>query len=181
MFIAGLKGSVAGAVNLVLAIAIGARLPAPMQIAAVGLVGLLGYGLSLVLFVLALRGLGAARTGAYFSTAPFAGAAIAILVFGEHATGSFWLAALLMAAGVWLHLNERHGHSHAHHPHQHEHAHQHDQHHLHEHDFEWDAREPHLHSHRHTAMTHGHPHYPTSPPSAQVTALTMSYRYQEKT
>src|SRR5581483_5335105 len=160
IFIAGLKGAVAGGVNLTLALSIGAQLPAGMQVAATGLVGLLGYGISLVLFVLALRGLGAARTGAYFSTAPFIGAAIAVLAFGEHATVSFWLAALLMAAGVWLHLSERHGHVHTHEFDQHEHPHEHDQHHLHEHDFAWDGRAPHRHLHRHSVMTHSHPHYP---------------------
>ena len=79
-------------------------------------VGLLGYGVSLVLFVLALRGLGAARTGAYFSTAPFMGAAIAVLAFGERPSPTLWLAAVLMGAGVWLHLQERHEHAHTHLP-----------------------------------------------------------------
>ncbi|TAM12979.1 MAG: DMT family transporter [Nevskiaceae bacterium] len=107
LFIAGLKGWVAGAVNTAIALALHARWPAsPIVAAALG-VGLLGYGISLVLFVLALRGVGSARTGAYFSTAPFIGAAIAIPAFGEHTSWSFWLAALLMALGVWLHLSER--------------------------------------------------------------------------
>src|SRR6266404_5836434 len=81
--LAALKGLVAGATNFALAAAIGARLPAPGAIAAVGLVGLIGYGVSLVLFIMALRELGTARTGAYFSIAPFFGAALALLVLGE--------------------------------------------------------------------------------------------------
>ena len=106
LFIAGLKGLVAGIANTAIAFALGARLPAwPIVGAAMG-VGLLGYGISLVLFVLALRGVGSARTGAYFSTAPFIGAAIAIGVFGEPAAWTFWAAAALMGAGVWLHLSE---------------------------------------------------------------------------
>lgn len=110
LFIAGLKGWVAGAVNTVIAVGLGARFPsAPVVGMALG-VGLLGYGISLVLFVLALRGVGSARTGAYFSTAPFIGAAIAILAFGDHASWMFWLAAVLMGAGVWLHLTERREH-----------------------------------------------------------------------
>ena len=110
LFIAGLKGWVAGAVNTVIAVGLGARFPsAPVVGMALG-VGLLGYGISLVLFVLALRGVGSARTGAYFSTAPFIGAAIAILAFGDHASWMFWPAAVLMGAGVWLHLTERREH-----------------------------------------------------------------------
>jgi drug/metabolite transporter (DMT)-like permease len=95
LFIAGLKGLVAGTVNVVVGLALGARLPALPFAGMTMVVGLLGYGISLVLFVLALRGLGSARTGAYFSTAPFIGAAIAILAFGEHASWMFWLAAVL--------------------------------------------------------------------------------------
>ena len=110
VFIAGLKGLVAGVVNTAIAIGLGARLPsAPIVGMALG-VGLLGYGISLVLFVLALRGVGSARTGAYFSTAPFIGAAIAILAFGDHASWLFWFAAVLMGAGVWLHLTEQREH-----------------------------------------------------------------------
>lgn len=110
LFIAGLKGWVAGVVITVIAVGLGARFPsAPVVGMALG-VGLLGYGISLVLFVLALRGVGSARTGAYFSTAPFIGAAIAILAFGDHASWMFWLAAVLMGAGVWLHLTERREH-----------------------------------------------------------------------
>jgi drug/metabolite transporter (DMT)-like permease len=160
VFIAGAKGLVAGATNLALAFAVGAKLPAWPLAASAMAVGLAGYGISLVLFIVALRGLGSARTGAYFSTAPFIGAAIAIVVLHEPMTGGFWLAAALMAAGVWLHLTERHDHVHAHAPMVHAHAHTHDSHHQHVHDFPWDGAEPHSHEHRHEAITHRHPHYP---------------------
>jgi drug/metabolite transporter (DMT)-like permease len=160
VFLAALKGLVAGAVNTGLALFLGERLPAPAGIAAAMAVGLFGYGVSLVLFVLALRGLGAARTGAYFATAPFMGAAIAILAFGDHPSPVFWLAAMLMAGGVWLHLRERHEHVHTHLPITHTHRHVHDEHHQHSHDFDWDGREPHTHEHTHAALTHSHPHYP---------------------
>lgn len=160
VFLAGSKGLVAGLSNLGLALALGARLPDwPLTLAAM-LLGLAGYGLSLVLFVLALRGLGAARTGAYFATAPFIGATVAVFVFGEPASATFWLAAALMAAGVFLHLSERHEHAHVHEPLLHTHAHRHDAHHQHPHDFPWDGREPHTHAHRHEALQHRHPHYP---------------------
>lgn len=160
LFLAALKGLVAGVVNAGLALLLGARLPGPAGLAEAMTVGLLGYGVSLVLFVLALRGLGAARTGAYFSTAPFMGAAIAILVLREHPSAMFWLAAVMMGAGIWLHLQERHEHVHAHSPLTHTHRHIHDEHHQHSHDFDWHGREPHTHEHSHARLTHTHPHYP---------------------
>jgi drug/metabolite transporter (DMT)-like permease len=159
-FVAGAKGLVAGAVNLAIGLALGGGLPSAGPLGAALVVGLLGYGVSLVLFVIALRGLGTARTGAYFSTAPFIGAAVAILGFGEATSAAFWLAAALMGAGVWLHLTERHEHVHTHDALEHAHPHVHDAHHRHSHDFAWDGREPHAHVHRHAAITHAHPHYP---------------------
>jgi drug/metabolite transporter (DMT)-like permease len=159
-FLAGLKGLVAGVVNTGLALLLGARVPGPAGIAEAMTIGLLGYGVSLVLFVLALRGLGAARTGAYFSTAPFMGAAIAVLAFGERPSPTLWLAAVLMGAGVWLHLRERHEHVHTHLPVKHTHRHVHDEHHQHFHDFDWDGREAHTHEHTHALLSHSHPHYP---------------------
>lgn len=160
LFIAGLKGLVAGSVNVGIALMLGALWPAMPFVGMAMTVGLLGYGISLVLFVLALRGLGSARTGAYFSTAPFMGAAIAILAFGDHASPMFWLAAGLMSAGVWLHLTERHEHLHIHEPMTHTHRHVHDEHHQHVHESEGGRHEPHTHEHTHAPLTHSHPHYP---------------------
>jgi drug/metabolite transporter (DMT)-like permease len=160
MFIAGVKGLAAGVTNLTLALGLGATAPTWPLIAGAMAVGLAGYGISLVLFVVALRGLGSARTGAYFSTAPFFGAAIAIVAFHEPAAAAFWLAGGLMAAGVWLHLTERHDHVHTHAPLVHTHFHTHDSHHRHPHDFAWDDTMPHSHEHRHQPITHQHPHYP---------------------
>jgi len=113
-----------------------------------------------VLFIVALRHLGTARTGAYFSVAPFFGAAVALAVLGEEATALFWVAATLMALGVWLHVTERHEHRHVHGPIEHAHVHVHDEHHQHEHDFGLDGGEPHSHPHRHSRLVHSHPHYP---------------------
>lgn len=160
LFLAGLKGVAAGAVNVGIALWIGAGWPRAPFIGFAMIVGFLGYGVSLALFVLALRGLGTARTGAYFSTAPFVGAAVAVLAFGERPSWAFWAAALLMAAGVWLHLTERHQHVHTHEPMTHTHRHVHDAHHQHAHDFPWDGHEPHTHEHTHASLTHSHPHYP---------------------
>lgn len=160
LFIAGGKGLIAGTVNVLLAWLLGAALPGVGAGAAMLAVGLLGYGCSLALFVLALRGLGTARTGAYFATAPFIGAALSFVLLGESANGAFWLAAALMALGVYLHLTERHEHEHSHEPLAHAHPHAHDAHHQHPHDFAWDGQEPHAHWHQHPAVTHKHPHYP---------------------
>ena len=158
--IACLKGLVAGAVNLGLAFAAGASFPSLLSIAAGGALGLAGYGLSLALFIVALRHLGTARTGAYFSVAPFFGATLALLLLNETTSAAFWIAAGLMVLGVWLHLTERHVHAHVHDPIEHAHEHMHDAHHRHTHDVHWDGREPHAHPHRHGRLEHSHPHYP---------------------
>lgn len=158
--IAGVKGLVAGAVNLCIALALGVPLPAAGTAALAGLVGFCGYGMSLVFFVVALRKLGTARTGAYFSLAPFVGAALSLLMLGDTPGTGFWLASLLMGAGIGLHLTERHVHLHTHEPMVHAHEHRHDMHHQHSHDVDWDGKEPHVHSHRHQPITHSHPHVP---------------------
>lgn len=158
--IATVKGLAAGAVNLILAFALGAHLPLTADIAAAALLGFLGYGVSIVLFVLALRHLGSARTGAYFSTAPFLGALVALTLFDEPVTLGLVAAGLLMAAGVWLHLTERHEHEHLHEAMDHDHRHAHDAHHRHEHAPGDPPGEPHAHRHRHGRLAHAHPHYP---------------------
>lgn len=160
LFIAGSKGLVAGCVNTGLGLALGAAWPTTGLVWSAMLIGFLGYGLSLVLFVLALRGLGTARTGAYFSTAPFVGAALSIVLFGESTSMVFWAAASLMAAGVWLHLTEHHTHDHQHAALSHEHPHRHDAHHQHSHEAGWDGTEPHTHVHQHEPLKHGHAHFP---------------------
>jgi drug/metabolite transporter (DMT)-like permease len=158
--IAMLKGLVAGVVNIGLSQWQGAPLPAwPMAAEAMAL-GFLGYGVSLVLFIYGLRHLGAARTGAYFSLAPFIGAAIAVLAFGEPASGRLGIAAVLMGIGLYLHLAERHDHDHVHEELVHEHAHRHDEHHRHAHAADDPPGEPHVHVHRHARLIHRHPHYP---------------------
>jgi len=158
--IAMFKGLAAGSVNLVLALLQGAALPRAGIILAAGMVGFLGYGISLALFVLALRQLGTARTGAYFSLAPFVGAMLALFLLGEHLTWRLIAAGALMAAGLWLHLTEHHEHDHAHDEIEHEHRHTHDAHHQHVHAAATPASEPHSHVHNHARLIHRHPHYP---------------------
>jgi hypothetical protein len=151
---------VAGAVNLTLVLMQGAALPSTGTILAAGVVGFLGYGVSLALFVLGLRHLGTARTGAYFSLAPFIGALLAVTLLNEPLTVRLIMAGSLMAAGLWLHLTERHEHEHTHDALEHEHRHTHDEHHQHQHGPDEPLNVPHSHWHQHKPLVHRHPHYP---------------------
>ena len=162
-WIACIKGLAAGTTNLALAFALGATLPAPGRLAAAMLVGFLAYGVSLALFVVALRHLGASRTGAYFSAAPFVGALFSIVFFAEPVSWQLALASALMAGGIWLHLTEHHAHAHLHEVLAHAHLHTHggdddDGHHTHQHDPVLTGS--HTHAHRHESQKHSHPHYP---------------------
>ncbi len=164
LLVACLKGLAAGLCNTALGLLGGAAMPAGGALAATLLVGFAGYGLSLALFVIALRNLGTARTGAYFSVAPLFGVALALALWPQWPAWTFWPAAALMALGVWLHVSERHEHAHAHvlqthsHPHQHDEHHQHD--HPHDHEHSADGRQPHAHPHTHGPLRHAHAHFP---------------------
>jgi len=157
--LAAIKGLAAGATNYLLAASMGAVAVPFGKLASVGLIGFLGYGVSLVLFVVALRELGAARTSAYFSTAPFLGAAFAVVYLAEPLTLTLLLAGVLMALGVWLHLTESHVHDHGHDAVSHEHFHDHDEHHRH-HPEVAGATAPHSHPHEHLRIRHRHAHFP---------------------
>jgi drug/metabolite transporter (DMT)-like permease len=160
VLVAMIKGLAAGSVNTVLALGLGAAWPSASALGAVAALGFAGYGVSLVLFVLALRHAGAARTGAYYGTAPFLGAVLAIPLLGEGLSVGFAVAALLMAAGVWLHLTEVHEHDHEHETVDHSHRHRHDVHHQHRHGPGDPQGEPHSHRHRHVRLRHAHAHVP---------------------
>jgi len=159
MLVACIKGLIAGPISIVLALHYGAHVPAGTLLLRAGLLGFVGYGLSLTLFVLALRNLGTARTGAYFSLAPFIGAALAVAL-GAPLTSSLLVAGVFMGLGVWLHIMENHVHLHRHFPLEHEHSHVHDAHHQHHHDVDWDGQAPHSHVHVHEPVEHAHAHYP---------------------
>jgi drug/metabolite transporter (DMT)-like permease len=120
------------------------------------LLGTVSYGVSVLLDMYALRSLGAAREAAFFATAPFAGALLAIPILGERPTIAQGVAGGLMLCGVVLLLRSRHDHVHDHAEIEHDHVHVHDEHHSHEHD--GPVEEPHAHLHRHPRLLHEHPH-----------------------
>ena len=158
-WIASMKGMVSGAVNLILAFSLGASIPRFPNLAGAMVVGFLAYGVSLTLFVVGLRHLGTARTGAYFSVAPFFGALLALLM-GEPVTMPLLVAGALMAIGIWLHLTEHHEHEHAHEAQMHDHEHIHDEHHQHKHESPVASGTKHRHVHWHQPLMHKHPHFP---------------------
>jgi drug/metabolite transporter (DMT)-like permease len=160
VFIAAMKGLIAGSVTAGTAFYLDAKFPNMLNLTYAFILGFLGYGISLVLFILALRGLGTSRTGAYFSTAPFIGAMASLWLLNESTAPAFWIAFILMVLGVWLHLTETHDHMHTHLALEHLHHHEHDEHHDHEHDFIWDKRKSHTHYHSHNELKHQHAHFP---------------------
>ena len=152
------KGLVAGGVNTLLGLALVPAAPAAGWLGAL-VVGAIGYGASLVLYVLALRYLGAARTAAHFGTAPFFGAALAVAFLGEPLNATLVAAFAMTGAATWLALSERHTHAHDHETLEHEHRHVHDEHHQHAHGGD-EGPEPHSHVHRHQPLHHRHAHFP---------------------
>ena len=159
LLIVEVKGLVAGTVNVLLALASGQSWPSTATIGFGLALGAVSYGKSLVLFILAMRELGAARAGAYFATAPFFGAAGGLLLLGESPTAGLLGAAALMALATWLLVHERHLHRHDHPTGTHIHVHVHDEHHQHAHEG-WEGPEPHSHPHATGPIAHEHPHTP---------------------
>jgi len=160
-WLAAVKGLVAGPVNLTLAFIVGATLPPALSIGGAMVVGFFAYGVSLVLFIVGIRHVGTARAGAYYAVAPFFGAVVGV-ASGDQISWALVVAATLMAAGVWLHLTERHEHSHRHALVSHLHGHRHDAHHDHEHAAAVEAGTEHSHLHTHQPIAHAHQHYPDS-------------------
>jgi drug/metabolite transporter (DMT)-like permease len=154
------RGKTLGAALAGLAVALVVGQPAPgAGVAGIAvLVGAVSYGVSIVLDVYALRLIGAAREAAYFATAPFFGAALAVPLLGERFGASQAAAAAMMALGVVLLSRARHGHAHEHAPITHAHRHVHDVHHDHAHATPVEPGEAHSHEHTHAQLVHDHPH-----------------------
>lgn len=149
------KGLVAGTFSLILGLLLGQQLPALSTIMSILLLGFISYGLSTMLFIYSMRGLGAARTSALYGTAPLAGVLLSILIFKDPITFLFAVAAVLMVAGALLLANEEHAHFHIHMPVVHEHRHSHDEFHVHDH-----TELAHSHEHEHPRTEHEHGHMP---------------------
>ena len=158
--IAMIKSLIAGLTNTISAFFFGATLPGYLILICAGVVGLVGYGLSLLFFIIGLRDIGTARTGAYFSLAPFVGAGLSIIFLGESLSMQLVVASIFMGLGIWLHLTESHSHIHQHEELEHEHRHIHDEHHQHAHSPADPIGEPHTHRHKHEPLCHAHPHFP---------------------
>lgn len=155
-----IKSFFAGLTNLILAFFLGAKLPGLFVVLQAAALGFIGYGLSIVCFILALRHLGASRTGAYFSSAPFLGAFLATVFWHEPLSSTLLIASAFMLFGIYLHLTETHEHDHIHEELLHEHLHSHDEHHQHGHSPNDPSGEPHTHLHRHEKLSHSHGHFP---------------------
>jgi drug/metabolite transporter (DMT)-like permease len=155
-----LKGLVAGPVTLALGLWTGGSFPTVSAAVQAAVIGFFCYGVSLAFFVVALRHLGAARTAAYFSTAPFFGVAVAVGFLGEPLTLQLASAGMLMGLGLWMHMTEHHQHRHAHERIGHTHVHVHEEHHHHAHGPDDPPGEPHNHLHGHGRLEHTHTHAP---------------------
>ena len=149
------KGLVAGSFSLLLGLGLGQRLPALPTILSILLLGFISYGLSTMLFIYSMRGLGAARTSALYGTAPLAGVLLSILIFKDPLTFLFGIAAVLMVAGALMLANEEHAHFHIHMPVLHEHVHSHEDFHAHD-----ETEIAHSHAHEHPRTEHEHGHMP---------------------
>jgi drug/metabolite transporter (DMT)-like permease len=149
------KGLVAGTFSLSLGLVLGQQLPTVIIILSILVLGFISYGLSTMLFIYSMRGLGAARTSALYGTAPLAGVILSILIFHDPLTILFALAAILMVIGAYLLANEEHAHFHIHMPVVHEHLHQHDEFHTHS-----EEKGTHSHEHEHPRTEHEHGHMP---------------------
>lgn len=121
--------------------------------------GFIAYGLSIYYYIMAQRGLGAAKTSAFYAVSPFIGVLLSWLVFQEKLTAYFLSALIIMILGAYYAATENHVHMHTHVPVTHEHKHNHmDGHHNHTHSYEVIGE--HTHVHTHEAVIHSHPHSP---------------------
>lgn len=154
------KGVVAGSTNVAIGLVIGGSFPAAGTTTAALVIGMLGYGISITVWVAGARDLGAARGQLVLSAAPFIGVLVAWVVFGDPLTTAEVIAVVVAGAGVLCVIGSGHEHDHSHEPIDHTHEHRHDDgHHLHDH-HGLDPARPHTHRHEHRELVHAHPHVP---------------------
>jgi len=155
------KGLGAGSFSLLLALSLGYAFPAPLIVVGALVLGTLSYGASIVLFIHAMRALGAARTSALFGIAPWAGVALSLILLQEAPNLLFVAALPLVFAGTLELFREQHAHPHHHAAESHEHRHSHDDgHHGHDHPDLRSLSQSHSHWHTHPPVNHAHPHMP---------------------
>jgi hypothetical protein len=153
------KGTLGALATAVVALALRESAPRPAQAVALLLCGAIGYGLSLRLYLLAQRRIGAGRTGSVFAAGPFVGAGLGWALGDRSAGFGTAFGAVALGIGMYLHLTEHHGHPHVHEGTLHEHAHRHDDGH-HDHVHDPPVAGEHTHPHRHDRVEHEHEHAP---------------------
>ena len=161
-----IKGTFSGLGSLIVALAIGEHIPSVLWMVCVLLLGFVAYGLSIYFYVMAQKDLGAAKTSAYYSIAPFLGVAFGMLFLGERPAIQFYVALAVMIVSTYfmikdtIELQHTHEHSHTHiHEHSHGdtvHSHEHTHTHTHIHVHGEDSGD---HRHDHKAMSHEHLHF----------------------
>lgn len=150
-----IKGCFSGLGSLCVALLLGEKIPAVKWLVAVLVLGFVAYGLSIHFYIMAQKHLGAAKTSAYYSIAPFLGVAFSVALLGERPGVQFFAACLIMITATILMIKDsialQHTHEHEH-IHTHEHTHKHTHTHVHE-------GEENMHTHQHSEMMeHEHVH-----------------------
>lgn len=157
--LASVKGWTAGGFNVLLAFSLNQTQATLPQVGASLFIGMISYGVSLILFIEALRLIGTSRTSTYFAVAPLIGMLFALVFLGDNPPTIHWIAAIFMSTGIWTLYREQHAHTHTHENLTHRHKHVHDEHHQHQHNGT-KGPDPHDHVHTHEPLTHSHPHLP---------------------
>ncbi len=157
-----IKGIISGSFSFILSKILGNQMPDLTILISAMIIGFFCYGLSIVLFVFAMRDLGSTRTSALYGTAPFIGVILSFILLRDTPSIMFFISLPIMIIGTVLLLKEKHYHTHMHKAMQHEHRHNHDDaHHNHEHaPGQVIINGYHSHMHTHKAIEHTHPHSP---------------------
>ena len=151
-----IKGIFSGLGSLVIALCIGENLPGILWILAAMVLGFVAYGLSINFYIQAQKDLGAAKTSAYYSIAPFLGVAFSFILFAEKPGIQFFIGLAIMVVATVLMVKDtsslQHDHEHVHY-HTHEHSHDGVS-----HTHEQSPTHSHNHIHGEDEEAHGHDH-----------------------
>jgi len=155
------KGLVAGTVNLAIGL-ITAEFKVSLALFAIAvIIGILSYGISIVLYINSAQRLGATRSQILFSSSPFFGVLLAAIFLGETISMAQYTAIAIIIFSLVFLFFEKHVHKHHHEPVEHDHWHHHDDGH-HDHSIQHGLKKDtsHSHRHKHDPATHSHPHWP---------------------